>query len=285
MIVSYSLTNVPMNGATITSAALHAMVDHIAISNFGATEVEGGGSGVHVGSSPATNTDAFVQLIDRELYSRPNTAVSLQGGWPMRGGFGKTFLAFWSNRAAPNSYTPPRGMPCWVADTNMPTIADFSVVTGVSLTSLWALPKVVFRQSQWGHWWDYASPNTFYPSGLDPNMLWFLLDETINVEQGIVKCLDYGWGLAMVHATLSNSLQPGDLYGIRKTTDLTWFPVSWNHTNPSEVTVTVWPLGIVRRVHLSSGVTAVPFITEHATSMTMVSYYVADVFFGGTRIL
>jgi hypothetical protein len=286
MKLSYSLTNIPLNGATITPAVLHGMVDHLTFGSLGATEIISGGDGIHIGDTPATSPDAFVQIIDKELYSRPNTNVSLTS-WPVRTGMGKSFLAFWTNVGAPNTYAPTKGMPCWTADGGLHHCADFSLITGFSLTSLWALPKVVMSQKQWGRWWDwYNVTNTFYPAGYNKGTLWFLMDETISMDKGIVKCLDYGWGTAMVHATLSNSLVPGAIYGIRyNVTDQNWFPVSWDHTNPSEATLTVLPLGIVRRVHLTSGVTAVPYIIEQATSMTMVSYYVADVFFGGVRVL
>ncbi len=175
---------------------------------------------------------------------------------------------------------PPAGWPCYIPS----TMAGEAAYAGWSAYSLgcydFVPPLSGICKLRWT--WhptaaDACHVNVPYPV--------VILNTGGGTAQQFREFVMYGFAQALVHATLSNSLNSGDCYALRNDVigAAAILPVCWNHTDSTSVTQWNMTYGLVRKVYASSGIT---MVTLPGISPAVVApFYVAEIFFGGAPCL
>lgn len=267
----------PSPGTTMTALLLHNLVDQASLTSFTTDDFSDAGGSLLIGTNVSGTHALLTQLYDRAWYQQ-DTAVSVSGDG-LRTLLGKADLAYYDS---PHGHKPVRGMPCLVPHHGDHNRGSWSGWSCYSLAAQHYVPRITLDQVLQGEFHAYLAPNWF-----GDQVAWRgvhgVVDETVDASAGLVKMCHYGFCRAFVHASLSNEVSlPGAVYGIQwNQTDNTLMPVAISYTDPSQITITEVPLGLVRKVYTESGVTLVPMVYENEASATNCPYYVAEVFFGG----
>lgn len=127
-------------------------------------------------------------------------------------------------------------------------------------------------------------------------MALFAQDSDTTKQFQSIEIVFKGPAEALVHASLSSSFNPNDLYAIyyckegsldASMQDLCYQPVSWHGSAVTTYTRCQIPYGVIRKVHTSSGITMIQMQHARASGFSLPAqpYYVADIFFWGVPCL
>ncbi len=275
----------PSPGVTITATFLHNMVDQATLDQLEESEVIAGGS--IFASSPASGSYGYMVFAangetgEQQLVWAPRTEVSMTG---MPHFLQKTFPAYYFND---QGYQPYKGMACLVPHDLDDSRGNWAGMDAsqYSLGPWWHLPRITQDNVCWFEWHSFTyPPKVARPQSKFVAGVYGVVGETYPSSDCMVKVVEHGYCDALVHASYSSNLSGPAVYAILYNgANNDHFPVSTQVLSPADedTTISMLPLGVVRKVYTESGVTLLPYIFENESSQTNVPYYVARIFFGG----
>jgi hypothetical protein len=256
----------PAPGVTLSPDYLHGLVDTATLSDFQMADF----------SDLAIFENPFLDPTGTELFRYEASVVSLADSvWSQL--LQKSNLHYYQSDQA--GYKPVKGLPAFIPDDGMNQHGNWSGWTAYKVSDWWYLPRISLSQK---YPYNYFH-NTSYPSGTGSMITIGIIGLSKDDNEGIVPVVMYGMTEALVHAALSEGATlPGSVFELfYHPTQRTMFPRCMHYTDYSAYTAVSWPLGICRRVYVESGITEIGMLSENMSGVSLVPYYVAEVFLGG----